>query len=178
MSETGTTSWQPLQIHGYLSLLAFIGILPLSIVVVVLGTRWDFWPLAHVILTGIVAVLAFVSAGFAVKGSEGHLLTAHQIIGAIFFLIFLLEYLLGMYISIRWSSKRRKPPPRDKAHWWLGRALAVASFAMCFHGFIIAEWSIWFYITSVFLLFLWILLYGLLVIFCTARHKSDDLDIV
>lgn len=153
-----------LNIHGYLAFTSVIIILPISILVIALGPRWDLWLIAHVGLVTAGTILFIASIIFGVLGSRsiGHLVTTHQILGVCLLALFIVGILTGIYISVRWDGLRTKTPARDKFHWWFGRALILGGFALCFHGFVAGKWAIWAYIFSTASWFIWVCVYGIL----------------
>jgi hypothetical protein len=166
-----------LLIHGYLALIAFIFILPLSIIVIALGRRWDLWLIAHIGLVIVATLTGIVSIAFGIVGSQygGHLITAHQKVGVALCVAYALVVLDGIYISFTWDNHQTRTPTRDRIHWALGRILVVLSFAVCFHGYVTAEWGLWVYMVTVVFWFLWLLLYGILcIIECTTREGDQS----
>jgi len=168
------SSWQFLDIHGYTSLVAFVFVLPLSIVVVSLGKRWELWPVAHIGLATTVVLLAIVSAAFAAVSRERHIDTVHGKVGTVLYALLVLEALVGLFISLKWTPERNKTPFRDKFHWWVGRLIPVISFGICFQGFFIAAWGIWAYAISVVMWFIWVLIYGTLAYMKVTRWSSES----
>ena len=159
----GSSSWNLLRIHGYLALSAFVVVLPLSAIVVAIGSRWDVWLIAHVALVTIGTLLAIASIAFGIAGSAaiGHLATTHQILGTSFVAFMGLGLITGIYISVRWRPLRSNTPTRDKVHWWVGRLLIASSFLLSFNGLVAGGWPIWSYIFTTISWFLWVFVYGI-----------------
>jgi hypothetical protein len=167
------SSWQFLEIHGYTSLVVFVFVLPLSIVVISLGKRWDLWPVAHIGLGTTVVLLTIVSAAFAAVSRERHIDTVHGKLGTALYILLVIEALVGVFISVKWTPGRNKAPFRDRFHWWVGRLIPVISIGICFHGFFIAAWGIWAYAISVVMWFFWLLTYGTLAYMNETRWNNE-----
>ncbi len=173
--DSADPSWDLINIHGYLALIALIVIFPLSILVVTLGARWDLWLVAHITLAIIGTIISVMSVIYGVIGSRsiGHLITTHQILGVILIISLVIVGLSGVDISMRWNSTRSHPPRRDVVHWFAGRILVVASFAVCFQGFVEGEWGIWAYVFAAAIWFIWVLTYGILMLILKPPSTSE-----
>lgn len=171
------TSEKLLRIHGYLALAAFIFVLPLSVIVIALGRRWDLWLIAHITLVMAATLMGVASVAFGVAGSQvrGHLTSTHQKLGVALCAAYVLIVCNGIYISLKWNNDRVSAPLRDKIHWTLGRFLLVFSFAVCFHGYVAGGWGLWVYVVTVVFWFIWLLLYGVLgILACTAVSEEES----
>lgn len=155
-----SSSGQLLKIHGALAMTALIAVFPLSVAIAAAGRWWDLWLVTHIALVALGSVLLIASTACAVVGSQGHLVTTHQIAGTVLVILFAVLLATGIYISVRWDAARLETPLRDMSHWWLGRIIVIASFAICFQGFVVGEWDLWVYILVTICWLIWVCLYG------------------
>lgn len=167
MLDENDPSWRLLKIHGYLAMIAFIVVLPVSAIVVTVGRRWDLWLICHLgsILVATVIAVPSITLAFIGSNKTGHLVTLHQQLGTALLVVIIAEMILGLHISLRWNVFRGvRATVLDIAHWWLGRIFILLSFAVCFQGFVSASWGLWAYIFTTACWFGWVIVYGILLI--------------
>ncbi len=164
--DTTDAAWNLIKIHGYLALITFAIVFPVSVLVVTLGSRWDLWLVAHISCSvlGTILFIASIAYGVVASRSIGHLVTTHQKLGVAMIVIIILALLNGLYISLRWTPTRQQTPTRDVLHWWFGRCVILASFLICFQGLVASRWEIWAYIFMIACWFLWVLAYGVMML--------------
>ena len=154
------------QVHGYTMMLSWLVLVPICILVVRTGNRWNLWLPVHVATASLSIVLIVVGSGFGFAASHGqHIRTTHQRLGLCLLAALLLETALGVTISVLWRPNRIKTPVLDKLHWWWGRALALFAFLVLAYGYMAAQWGVWAYVLTLVVWCCLIVLYSLQLLF-------------
>ena len=118
-----------LKIHAIPLGIAWIILIPLSMITARFGSRWNRWFPVHIILNVLALVLTVLGTTVGIQRSEGrHFLGNHRKLGIAVLAGILFQTTLGIIISYLYNATRVKPPVIDKIHWWLGRCLVLLAF--------------------------------------------------
>jgi hypothetical protein len=140
-------------VHASCIVLAWMLILPLSAIAVTIGSRWDKWFIAHVLLNTSAMILVINGTLYGFRLSSQHLVSSHGQMGVSVVILFAAQIILGIIISIFRkptgscgsngnfgnSGSNGKIHGFQVLHWYLGRFLFLLAFATVFSGLLTIE---------------------------------------
>lgn len=156
--------------HAVPLAIAFLFLLPLSVIAVRIGSKWSRWFIAHITLNLLSFLLISIGANYGLKAVRKgeHFATSHRQLG-IFVLVFLgLQIVLGVIISLTRDPTRdanKKNPFLEQVHWWIGRLIFLLAFLSIFTGYLVID-NLGYaaYIATGIIQCVWVFLYCILLI--------------
>lgn len=154
-----------LQLHAIPLYIAWMILVPIAILIVPFGSKWNKWFPVHITLIGLAVVATIIGSVAGILHSEGrHLGHPHRILGVTVLSVLFLQIILGIVISLLYKRERVKPPFFDKVHWWLGRLLVLLAFVTIFVGLLWVKVDLWIYIVTGSLQLVFTIAYCILII--------------
>ena len=134
---------QAVLMHCVFMLITWLAVVPFSMIVVQIGSKWDRWLPAHVGSVFIALITLCVGFAYGYMSSSKHARNPHSIFGIILSICFILQIVIGSLAS-RKKTIRRDSLPRTvpriplvaTLHNWSSRILVLAAFVEIFLGYL------------------------------------------
>ncbi len=129
--------------HCIFMLITWLAVIPFSMIVVQIGSKWDRWLPVHVGSVFVALITLCVGFAYGYMSSSKHARDSHSIMGIILSICFILQIIIGSMAS-RKKTVRRDLQPKTVSrmplvaalHNWSGRILVLAAFVEIFLGYL------------------------------------------
>jgi amino acid transporter len=111
-------------------------------------------------LAMVASIVGFVAVVMTTSW-EYHFQSFHGILGMMVFILFVVQFMLGMYIDKWFNANRQKIPLRDKTHWVLGILICFLSVITMILGHLSYSTSLGFLLLHVAVILAWMIGFGI-----------------
>ena len=155
-----------LKFHVIPMYIAWMICIPFAIIVARLGSRWNLWFPIHTILNVSAFIIILFAATYGIQFSQyHHFVNAHQILGFITLILFIMQLLLGITIGFIMHRFHWDNIIFPKTHWWMGRLIMLLAFTSIFLGMLWLDFNIWIFLVIASTMLLYTIIYVIIIIF-------------